>query len=177
VDLLALLNPQRDQARGQWRLEGGKLVSPMTQAAMIQFPCAVPEQYCLTMVAQSMAGSGGLNLGIVVGGRQTMVAFEGWRIKANGLNLVDGRSADNNSTTKIASVFLPGTPTTIVCTVRKSAVQVTASGRPLIDWSGDPSRLSLDQRFWSGGAPAKLFLGTWESSWQISKLEVVPLGP
>jgi hypothetical protein len=93
---------------------------------MIQVPYTLPEEYSLTMVAQSVAGSGGLNLGIVVGGRQTMVAFEGWGIKANGLNLVDGRTADNNETTKIASVFTTGTATTIVCTVRKSAVQVTA---------------------------------------------------
>jgi hypothetical protein len=176
ADLLSLIDPRRDQLQGEWRMEDGSLVSPVTSAAMIQIPYSLPEEYSLTLVAEPIAGSDGLNVGIVVGGCQTMVSFDGWGIKANGLNLVDGKTANSNETTKIASVFTAGSPTTIVCTIRKSSVEVTTNGQSLFQWSGDPGRLSLDERFWSGAAPGRLFLGSWETSYRISRLELVPLG-
>jgi hypothetical protein len=177
VDLLALLNPEQDQLQGQWRREGGALISPATDAAMIQVPYAPGQDYRLTLVAEPATVARGLNLGIVVGGHEVMVALEGWDKRANGLNLVDGKTADDNETTNIAAVFDAGRPTTIVCIVRKTAVQITSNGQPLIQWSGDPARLSLDQRFWPHSAPGKLFLASWESSYRISKLELVPLAP
>ena len=98
-------------------------------------------------------------------------------MKANGLNLVDGKTGNQNETTRIASIFSPNVRVTIVCTVRRGSVEVTCSGSPLIQWSGDPQRLSLDERFWSGGAPDKLFLGVWDTGFRLSKLELVALGP
>lgn len=157
-------------------MEGGSLVTPRGEAATLVIPCAVPPQYTLTVVAERTAGNGSLNIGLIVGGRQTMLALEGWGVMASGLNTVNGLTADNNATTFRSPVFLPGRPGTIVCTVRRSSVQVSCNGQPVMDWSGDPGELDLDRRFWTEIPANRLFLGAWSASFRISKLELVPLG-
>jgi len=176
VNLLTQINPQRDQVRGAWKMEGGSLVTPRDEAATLVIPGAVPPQYTLTVVAERTAGNGSLNIGLIVGGRQTMLALEGWGMMASGLNTVSGRTADDNATTFRSPVFLPGKPGTIVCTVRRSSVQVSCNGQPVMDWSGDPGQLDLDRRFWTDIPADKLFLGAWSATFRISKLELVPLG-
>ena len=156
-------------------MEGGRLVTPRDEAATLVIPCAVPPQYTLTVVAERAAGNGSLNIGLIVGGRQTMLALEGWGIMASGLNTVNGRTADNNATTFRSPVFRPGKPGTIVCTVRRSSVQVSCNGQPVMDWSGDPRQLDLDRRFWTNVPADKLFLGAWSATFRISELELVPL--
>ena len=175
VNLLASINPQRDQVRGEWKMEGGTLMVPNAQAATLVIPSTVPEEYTLTVVAERMMGNDSLNLGLIVGGRQTMLALEGWGMRASGLNMVNGRTADNNETTFTSAVFTPGTPSTIVCTVRKASVQVTCNGQQVVNWSGDPQQLSLDARFWTDIPAGKLFVGAWQTNFRISKLELVPL--
>ena len=144
---------------------------------MLQVPYAPPKEYTITLEAERIAGNDGLNIGIVVGGGQTMVVTDGWDKHANALNLVGRRTGDDNETTQIAAVFTTGQRTTIECTVRRKAVAVSYNGQPLIQWSGDPRRLSLDRRFWFGAAPGKLFLGAWGSSFRITRMELVPLSP
>ena len=140
---------------------------------MIPYP--VPKQYTLTVVAERTAGTDSLNVGLIVGGRQTMLALEGWGVMASGLNTVNGRTADNNVTTFRSPIFASGRPSTIVCAVRESSVQVSCNGQPVIAWSGDVQQLALDRRFWTNIPADRLFVGTWTTTFRISKLELVPL--
>jgi hypothetical protein len=90
------------------------------------------------------------------------------------LNLTVGRPADNNATTFRSPVFLADRPSTIVCSVRESSVQVSCNGQPVVNWSGNVQELDLDRRFWTGIPPDKLFIGTWLTTFRIRKLELVP---
>ena len=83
VNLLAMINLRRDLLRGNCRQMNGALlfpatVSPAVQGPMLLLPYSLPEEYTLSMDAERVLGDDGLNIGIVVGGRQTMVAFDGW---------------------------------------------------------------------------------------------------
>jgi dienelactone hydrolase len=175
VNLLARVNPQRDQVRGNWSMEGGILVSPVGQADTLVIPDSLPPQYRLTVVAERLEGNDSFNIGLVVGGRQTMLVLEGWGARASGLNTVDGRTADNNATTYSSPIFAPGRATTIVCDVRATSVRATCDGRTVVNWEGDARRLDLDRRFWTGIPQDRLFLGTWNTRVRITKIELKPL--
>jgi len=175
VNLLTQIRPERDQVRGTWRMEGASLITPKDQAATLVIPSAVPLEYVLTVVAERILGNDSLNLGLIVGGRQTMLTLDGWGSKASGLNTIEGRTASDNVTTFRSPVFLPGKPSTIVCTVRLAGVQVSCNGQVVMNWTGNPDQLDLDRRFWTNLPRDKLFLGTWSSSFRISKLELMPL--
>lgn len=175
VDLLSQIEPTRDQVMGLWSTDSGCLISPSYDTASLVIPSAVPKEYVLTIVAERVANSDSFGIGLLMNGRQVLVVLEGWGKTLSGLNTVDGRTADNNDTTYRSPVFVAGSPCTIVCSVRDSHIQVACDGRTVIDWRGNAHRLALDRRFWSDLPSDKLFLGTWHSSYRISKLELVSL--
>lgn len=134
------------------------------------------QQYTLTVVAQRLAGAEAFCIGLVVAGRRTMLGLEGWGGHTSGLSTVDRRKPGSNATTFRSTVFRPGKPTTIVCTVRKSSLEVTCNGETVLQWEGDPERIDVDQTFGSNLPADRLFLGSWATCYRISKLELVPLG-
>ena len=175
VDLLKRIDPARNALRGQWKLEGIELVSPKESMATLFIPYDVPPEYRLTVQAERTSGSGGLNLCLVVSGRQTMLVLQGRGKNWNGLSLVDRVSVDRNETRRQGIVFRKGETCTIVCIVRRSKVKVTCDGETVVDWTGDPERLSLDKRFWSGVPGNRLAVTTWAGAvFRISKLEIAP---
>lgn len=175
VDLLAEIDLQRDQVAGEWAQEGGQLIAPEIAAARLVIQRSVPQRYRLTFVVERLTGKGSLNLGLIIGGRQTMLLLEGWGSATSGLHLLDNGPAANNETTFRSPVFAAGKPSTIVCTVRESSVQVSCNGQQVLDWSGQPERLSMEGGFWSNLPPDKLFLGSWGSKFQFSRIELEAL--
>ena len=177
-DLLKEIDVARDSKNGIWTMSSGTLVSPATSAAALQILYQPPPAYRWTVVAQRLSGSESLNLGFMIEQQQAMCALEGWGQKFSGLSLLDGKTGDDNVTTVRQPVFKDGQPNTIVLTVRPTRVQCEVNGRMIIDWTGSPQQLSLDRRFWDknklGGT---LFLGSWDTSYAISKcqVEVLPL--
>lgn len=177
-DLFKQIDVARDSKNGIWTMSGSTLTSPATPAAALQILYQPPPAYRWTVVAQRLSGSESLILGFTIEQHQAMCALEGWGKKLSGLNLVDGRTGDNNITTVRQPVFRDGQPNTIVLTVRPTRVQCEVNGRMVIDWTGSPQQLSLDHRFWDrnklGGT---LFLGSWDTSYAISKcqVELLPL--
>jgi hypothetical protein len=62
----------------------------------------------------------------------------------------------------------------LVYTVRRNGVEVTLDGRTVIDWHGDPKRLSMNEG-WKIPDPARLSLNTFKTVCRISKIEMAPL--
>jgi len=177
VDLLALIDLGRDAIKGQWQFDDKELICPPRRRALLQLPVVPPEEYVLTLVATRQSGRQPLDIGLVVGGVQTILMIDGWFGTVTGLHHLDGKRAVNNESTHKGAVFVDGEPNTIVCTVRKMGVHVTSNGQTILNWAGDPQRLSLD-RTWKIRDPRQLFLAKdWIVSYSISKLELAPLGP
>ncbi|HZL90260.1 MAG TPA: hypothetical protein VFB96_17985, partial [Pirellulaceae bacterium] len=177
MDLLKEIDASRDARSGTWTTRDGALISPATPAAALQILYQPPPAYRWTVVAQRLSGSESLNLGFVIEQRPAMCALEGWGQKLSGLSLLDGQTGDNNATTVRQPVLVEGRPNTIVLTVRPSRVVCEVNGRTIIDWTGSPQQLSLDRRYWDKVGGGQLFLGSWGSSYAISKcqVEVLPL--
>ena len=176
-DLLQLTDPRRDGIRGLWLRQDTTIASP-GGLAILAIPFDPPSEYRWTVVVERTAGDDAVCLVMPVGAHQTMVVLEGWQKRVSGLNFVSGKWAYDNPTTYREPVFHAGKPTTVVCTVRQSAVSVACDGKTIINWSGLPSELSLDLRYWSE-VPAKRFAVTVydpQTRFRITRMEVVPLG-
>lgn len=175
IDLLARIDLRRDVLQGDFELQDGALIIPSERAAVIELPAPPPPAYRLELVAEKLQGDDSLTVGLVCGDRQTMVVFDGFNHTSSGLNLLDGRSVDRNSTKYSGRIFPDGAPRTIVCEVRPGKIHVTCDGATIVDWQGDPQRLSLDQRFWKVRTPGRLLLGGWGTQFRVTKLQLTPL--
>ena len=175
VDLLELIVPERDAVHGDWKFEDGGLLTSPLQGARLQVPYAPPGDYVLRVVARKQAG-GGLFLGLVVDGRQTSVAIDGWNGQTSGLHFLDGHPAAFNASKREAPVFTDAEPKEIVCTVHPNRVLVECGAQTVVDWRGDGARLSMEPLFEMPNRD-QLFLGSWDGQFLIEKLQLTPLPP
>jgi serine protease Do len=185
VDVLALVDLQRDALMGSWTREGSSLVTPAAMRTVLLVPGTQPADYRWSAVVERVGGHESLNFCLTVGGQQTMVVLEGFGSYTRGLNLLDGRPASQNATTTRGQVFRPGVASTIVCTVRRAgaahySVQVECDGRTVVDWTGDPTRLSLDRRFWEHIPGNRLAVAIYDginARFRISHMKLEPVTP
>ncbi|HEV7224861.1 MAG TPA: PA14 domain-containing protein, partial [Pirellulales bacterium] len=175
VDLLELIVPERDAVHGDWKFEEGGLLTSPLQGARLQVPYAPPVDYALRVAARKQAG-GALFLGLVVDGRQTSVAIDGWNGQTSGLHFLDGQPAAFNASKREAPVFTDAEPKEIVCTVHPDRVLVECGAQTIVDWRGDAARLSMEPLFEMPDR-GQLFLGSWDGQFLIEKLELTPLPP
>jgi len=172
-DLLGRIDPVRDALGGTWTREGRNLVCPGGSRWALVMPEPPPDGYRWTLAVERVSGYGAVSLGIVVGGHLTMVVLEGYGSQSSGLNRLDGRQGDNNETTWRGPIFHEGRPTTVVCTVGLSRVQVVCDGKTIIDWSGSPQRLSFDRSSWQDLPGDRLIVVSYQGvNVRISKIEL-----
>jgi serine/threonine protein kinase len=176
IDLLKMIELQRDSIGTRWTFDGQALVSPGGFFAHLQIPFVPPEEYDLEVEVERQTGADCLCLGIVVAGQQATLVMDGF-LKDGRLTVlqeIDGRWGLKNETSVQAVVFRRGERTKISVAVRKSGVRLTSSHRTLVDWHGNPDRLSLR---WSWVVPNTecLFLGSIDSCFKITKMELKPV--
>jgi len=178
VDLLRLIDPANDGVIGTWVREGKVLVSPILRgkAASLLVPYAPPEEYDIALVAERKEGIEALHVGLVCGQSQFMVVLDANWEKGyfSGIDLVDGKGFDKNESRSYNRVFLRDKPATVVISVRRTGVAVTASGTPIIQWQGTPDRLSRGS-FFKFPHPEAISLGSWESAYHVSSMILTPV--
>jgi hypothetical protein len=175
VDLLKLINVDRDAVEGEWLMENGRLISPQAFAPRLAIPYRLPPEYLLTVVVERLEGDDAFGVGLIAGDFKAAAALDGWHATASGLHLLDGRSAEDNASTRSGRVLRDGAPNTLVYTVAKHGIRVTANGDSIIDFSGDFRRLSWPDN-WAPPVSGRLeLIGSSDSRFAISKLELTTI--
>ncbi len=170
VDLLAKIKPTRDVKTGTWKQDGEALVSSTQRRTTLEIPHKIQGQYQLKMVVEREPASGALNIGIVVGGRhQAIVIFDYGREMRSGLAWVDEKNEPANPTYYRKQVLKKSQPAEVVLTVHAGHLRVTCDGRTVVDWCGNPRRLTLHPN-WKVPKD-QIFLSTWSGAYRVSKLE------
>ncbi|WP_068140472.1 YncE family protein [Roseimaritima ulvae] len=176
VDLLAMVDPQRDAVTGEFRWQEESLIVPAVRAAQLNLDVDLPEQYELRMEVARVRGNESLNLGITVGAHQAVVVIEGWGKRISGLNLVDGRLGEDNETSSTFPVFTDNAVKSIRVIVRRESVLVDVGGNVFIDYRGAPSRLNFDERFFRRPRLNQLMLGSWQTEFRVTRWTLTPFG-
>ncbi len=176
VDLLKLIDPERDAVAGDWRLTDEGLLSPIGGEVRLQVPVSPPEDYELRLTAARISGSDSLSIGLLVDGHQTAIALDRFDGTQSGMQRIDGENTDRNCTIKQGRVFSDEQPKEVICVVHPNSVRVTGGDRVLVDWHGDAQRLSLEPHLNTPDAIC-LLVNAWNTEYRISKYELRPLPP
>ena len=171
VDLLKMVDVQRDAVAGIWTREDGAVLSPdRTPAARLELPYLPPQQYDLTLVVEPAIGNQGFVLGLLAEGRQ-VTAVLGLKGKVSGLATFASFEFPDPETEYSGKLFTSGDQTTILCRVRERRITIEADGRQIIDYQGDLKQLrSYD--LWKVNNPNVLTIGTAVSRYRISKIVI-----
>ncbi len=175
VDLLSLIDVDRDAVAGEWTLEDGRLTSPKQFGARIEIPFTPEGSYRMTVICEPLDEPDALNLGQVIAGNRfvSMLNFTPGDVGLSALENVDGGNVGNNPTTVSADLFQKDRLSQIVCEVREEGVRVIVDGVEIINWHGDPSRLTLSD-YWNT-PNAVLFLGAYDCRYRFYRVTLQPL--
>ena len=180
VPLLPLVDLKHDLVRGSWEVKGGALeCTGKAAAARVMIPYVPPEEYSLVLEAERTEGTDALVVGLSSGDHQFVHVLDGYTAAGkclSGFEVLDGKQADVNESSREGQSFTNGVRAVVVYTVRKGSVAVGVDGRRILDWKGDFNRLSVrpDYRI---NNPGTLFIGAWMSRFRISRMWLYPLSP
>lgn len=143
IDLMPLVDLERDGHRGVWALNKGTLHSP-EGAGRLYLPGRVPETYTLSLNVELPAEHvGGYVFCLGLATTQSYFQFVCTQ-GGTGLDLLDGRLRwDQNETHLAEGILKPGAPTQIDCTVTADGVRIESQGKLLVNWRGDVRRWSI----------------------------------
>ena len=142
IDLLKLIDLQRDSKSGENRIEDGVLIQRIAKVGehtTVNIPYIPPEEYDLTCIVRREGKPVGYSIGLVGGGRSIPLVIGG-AFGHSGLRNLDGKPYHSNETSRKSNHLSDGKEHTIVCRVRRDSVVVTYDGTEIIDWRGDFTR-------------------------------------
>ncbi len=176
VDLMPLLDTERDGKRGIWALNKNVLYSPESGNPQFCLPVSVPQEYTLSATVELPASSPGqavFAFGIVAGNAYCTIPI----VNGNclGIEKIDGARWDGSETRVPGLFFVPGTPVTLSTTVTRNSIRLDLDGRTLINWKGDFRRLTV-QDDWAPIDGRKLFIET-RYHFKIRDLQIGPPTP
>lgn len=182
IDLIALLDPTRDFLDSRLKLQDGKLITPPYKEAhraigMIPYG-PVPEDYDIELRLQRLSTRGpGFKMGLLVGGQQVALGMDsGVSERVWGLEFLDGVPAHlaNNPTRNPGGRLPIGKTCDVTIQVRKNHITASCDGETLIDWTGDPERLSLWKEVRLPRSDALFFLA--QADFVVHKMTLIPRG-
>jgi serine/threonine protein kinase len=174
VDLLKIIDAERDSVNGIWERDGDILVSPASEGGTLQIPYVPPEEYSIQAVVNRQSGSFSVRLGVVQQGRQTAVSIDRWAGDPASayLDYADGTYSKGDAPIADSNLLTEGQDVPMRVTVRKGRITATCADRLILDWSGDPGQLRR-----VAGVPKQdvLFLSAHKSRFRFSQLRLTPI--
>ncbi len=165
MDLLPLVDPEKDVVKGKWTRRGGGLaVTSRTDGQRTVIPVAVTGSYELEVVLVRTEGKDNVAILIPVGTGKVAVSLNAWYKKAR-LECVHGKP--DNATEVEVGALENGRPYTVRISVlaqgNNARVDVSLNGKQVIQWQGPQSALSPPGA-WQLPVRRCLGLGTWGSA-------------
>ena len=160
VDLMPLLDTERDGKRGIWALNKNVLHSPEAGNPQFCLPVSVPLEYTFSTSIEVPMGSPNnatLGIGILAGNAYCTLTIA--NDNCLGIEKIDGLRWESNETRVRGPFFVPGTPVKLSTTVTQNAIRVDLDDRTIINWKGDFRRFTV-QDDWAPIDGRKLFIET-----------------
>ncbi|KAA5541449.1 protein kinase [Roseiconus nitratireducens] len=180
VDLITLIDPDRDIRLDDWSMTDGALRSRADKPSLVMIPYQPPDRYRVEMVVNRLRNKESLRLGLVACGRQFCFLIDGFPHLGSltGLQRIGTNINQRNTQLHRGLVLQPNRPTKLVATVDSSgdraSVTLSAEGQTLASWRGNIAEIAGTDPY-STPSPGALFLGNWMAELEVSELSLVPL--
>jgi hypothetical protein len=182
VDLLARVDLRYHVMCGEWTREADSLVSTTKKTAQggntsrFTVPVKLPKEFELTLVAERLDDVHAIGINLLHRGRRFNVSFDRWSSTKTGIGPIDGVEMDKNPllVRQNYPVFPTGIPVTLVMTVRKDGLSITADRRNVLHVPGPLTKLGRTGKDddWDDET---LSIGTWLTAFRIMRLELKTL--
>ena len=149
INLLPLIDPQKDAVAGDWKLMADGLVLEKPKGAgVLDLPYAPPEEYDFEVEFTPQSDGRNVNQYLVAAGSSFA-----WKLNAYGqsppiygLDLLDGKLAKDRDEAVVQNPLMlkPGQRYTSKIEIRRGSLRALVNGGEFLQWSGDFSRLSLE---------------------------------
>lgn len=176
INLLALVDPNKDAPSGRWTLKDGELASDGAGWARIQLPYQPPDEYDLRMTFTRVGGTSGVFIVLANSQHQFLWAMGDWNNTVFGFEVIKG-DWDNKNPTTLKRGMETGKKHSCTVKVRKDSVAVIFDEAPLIEYKTDFTDWSMDPA-WSIRNNRALGVGSRDSPTVFHSIEVVEIsGP
>jgi hypothetical protein len=173
VNLLAMIDPQRDAARGTWSLKDSVLVSDGTAA--IRIPYQPPEEYDFRIEFTRITGKDAVGQALSTPSSSFTWIMGSHGNRVCGFERINGERANevaNPTHLIVDKVFENGRRYTSIVRVRKDGVVAEVEGRILARYQGD--FLEMTEGAFGVGKGA-LGIGSWDSKTAFHVVEVTEI--
>jgi serine/threonine protein kinase len=183
IDLLTLIDVERDRVRGRWRREEdghviGETPGREPSICLLAIPWSPPTDYRLHVdVKRLTPAAGHCAIGLATGEHRFAMVIDHpigeSRRMGSGVLIIDGQPIDKRVPGRFDRVLPVGKTVAIACTVHRDRVSVSANDEVIFEWQGDLNRLQRK----TGGIAVKLFLGaSHNSAFEFENVVLEPLG-
>jgi hypothetical protein len=173
VNLLNLVDVQRDGVYGTWTIANGAIRSDGHAFCRIEFPYLPPEEYDFRIVFTRMEGADSINQICTSRGHQFQWVIGPWNSTIAGFEDVGGKGAGQNPTTKKDTKWLTnGQEYVSVVKVRTTGVEAYINGKLISAWKTDYSDMKL-YKDWGLQRSDILGVGSWQSPTVFRTVEVI----
>ncbi len=144
VDLLKMIDPQKDAVNGKWEMRDGSWVSDNSNQARLEISYQPPEEYDFRITFTRTKGNDVVAQILSKNGRQFMWGAGWGQDKYLSFELIDGKGAGFNKTTIERSGYLKnGKMHTSLVEVRKEGVKAYLDGKLMSEYKTNYDDLSL----------------------------------
>lgn len=172
VDLLSLIDLERDQRLGAWQRVGARLESSLGQDCELRIPFIPPDEYDVVLVARRIAGNEALEIGLTTSTRRAFVGIDMFNT-TSGISLNDWKHAGLNETSLLQPVFEDAKDHEIRCQMRQHRLTVFCDNKKLLEFTGDMDRLRTRRHWVESIRHGFLMLGSFhKAGFSISKLVI-----
>lgn len=174
IDLLKLIDPNKDTVRGTWSVSGANLVSDKSPFGRIEIPYIPPDEYDFKIVFKRTDGKDCVCQILSKAGNQFCWIMGGFGDTASGLDVVNGKRYTENETLVTKKLLTNNQVHTSIVQVRKTGVTVLFDGKQLTKLSTTFGNMKLWTEFKLRNG-AVLGLAQWDSSVEFSVVELIEI--
>lgn len=172
INVLSLADAGKDRAFGEWKQEGGELVSGDARFQKLELPYRPPEAYDVLVEFTKLGGSGSTSIYLPFDGTSFTWAMGVSKNTRIGFYYVGKqRGADNKTTIKRAEALKTGQRNVCEIQVRADCVTAFMNGKKVSEWQSEMGELSIRGQFVRDAR--KLGLFTRESSARFHRVAVI----
>ena len=171
IDVMSLIDPDRDTVRGQWNIANGKLVSPDQADARLELPIEPPDNYRLAIKAKARTG-GRLVVGASVNSEIHPIVLDTIRVGRTEFSDLDGDLDVAKLAKRVG--FESGEPSTYTVIINQGYV-LTAFEDQILSIVPSTDLEKPKSEYWQGNLNDKLWIGAEFSVFEFSSITLEPL--